>query len=106
MAHEKCPGYMKNGCCKKDRRKCNMTEENIAAWFDETLAALDTPLDVCPLQSLFGNYFFVLSDSDIEALKSGKILHSTNEFCEYGFFIRYEGGKKDVQSIEENHQED
>ena len=105
MAHEKCPCYMKDGCCKNDKRKCNITEEHIQQWFDEKLAALDTPLDVCPLQSMFGNYYFVLSDSDIEKLQSGKVLYSDDKLAEYGFFIRYEGGKKDAHPIKENNQE-
>ena len=52
-----------------------------------------------------GNVFLMLSDSDIEALKSGKVLHWAGETFKCGIFVRYEGVKKNVQPIEENNQE-
>lgn len=58
---------------------------------------------VCVLP--FGNVFLMLSDSDIEALKSGKVLHWAGETFKCGIFVRYEGVKKNVQPIEENNQE-
>lgn len=87
MAYEKCPGYMKNGLCKGDRRVCGVTEEMIKSWFDEKLKLIDL-LDTCPQQSRFGNNFFVITDADIEALKSGKVLFARDE---YGVFLKYEG---------------
>ena len=92
MAYEKCPGYMKNGCCKGDNRPCRVTKEDIESWFDETLTPIDLP-DVCPQQSVFGNSFFVITDKDIEALKKGKVLFAMGE---YGVFLKYEGCKSDV----------
>ena len=44
--------------------------------------------------------FLMLSDSDIEALKSGKVLHWAGETFKCGIFVRYEGVKKNVQPIE------
>lgn len=92
MAYEKCPGYMKNGCCKRDNRPCRVTKEDIESWFDETLTPIDLP-DVCPQQSVFGNSFFVITDKDIEALKKGKVLFAMEE---YGVFLKYEGDQSDV----------
>lgn len=89
MAYEKCPGYMPNGRCKGNNRKCRVTKEDIESWFDETLKPIDL-LDVCPEQSVFGNNFFVITDKDIEALKTGKVLFVREE---YGVFLKYEGGQ-------------
>lgn len=101
MAYEECPGYMKNWRCKGNNRPCRVTKEDIESWFDETLKPIDL-LDVCPEQSAFGNNFFVLTDKDIEALKTGKVLFVREE---YGVFLKYKGEQNDVQSIEENNQE-
>lgn len=87
MAYEKCPGYSKNGKCIGDNRKCNVTEEMIKSWFDETFAPIDL-IDTCPNQSPFGNSFFVIGDEDIQALKDGKVLFVRGE---YGLFLKYEG---------------
>ncbi len=92
MAYEECPGYMKNGRCKGNNRSCRVTKENIESWFDETLKPIDL-LDVCPEQSVFGNNFFVLTDKDIEALKTGKVLFVREE---YGVFLKYEGEQNHV----------
>ena len=92
MAHKECPGYMKNGRCKKDNRACRVKKEDIESWFDETLKPIDL-LNVCPEQSIFGNNFFVITDKDIEALKTGKVLFVRGE---YGVFLKYEGGQNDV----------
>lgn len=92
MAYEKCPGYKPNGRCMGDNRKCSVTKKAIESWFDETLKSIDL-LDVCPEQSAFGNSFFVITDKDIEALKTGKVLFVREE---YGVFLKYEGGQNDV----------
>lgn len=92
MAYKECPGYMKNGRCKGNNRPCRVTKEDIESWFDETLKPIDL-LDVCPEQSAFGNNFFVLTDKDIEALKTGKVLFVREE---YGVFLKYKGGQNDV----------
>ena len=92
MAYEKCPGYMPNGCCTGNNRPCRVTKEGVESWFDETLKPIDL-LDVCPQQSAFGNSFFVITDKDIEALKTGKVLFVREE---YGVFLKYERGQSDV----------
>lgn len=92
MAYEECPGYMKNGCCKGNNRPCRVTKEDIESWFDETLKPIDL-LDVCRKQSVFGNNFFILTDKDIEALETGKVLFVRGE---YGVFLKYEGGQNHV----------
>ena len=92
MAYKECPGYMKNGRCKGNNRPCRVTKEDIESWFDETLKPIDL-LDVCPEQSAFGNNFFVLTDKDIEALKTGKVLFVREE---YGVFLKYKGKQNDV----------
>lgn len=92
MAYKECPGYMKNGRCKGNNRPCRVTKEDIESWFDETLKPIDL-LDVYPEQSAFGNNFFVLTDKDIEALKTGKVLFVREE---YGVFLKYKGGQNDV----------
>ena len=73
---------------------CGVTEKLIEQWFDEKLEVLNETLDVCRQQSAFGNVFLMLSDSDIEALKSGKVLHWAGETFKCGIFVRYEGVKK------------
>lgn len=98
MAYEKCPGYLKNGRCKGNNRACRVTKEEIESWFDETFKPIDV-LDVCQEQSIFGNSFFTISDEDVQALKSGKILFVREE---YGIFLKYEGGQTDVQPVEED----
>lgn len=98
MAYENCPGYMKNGRCKGNNRACRVTKEAIESWFDETLKTIDL-LDVCPNQSLFGNSYFRITDKDIDALKSGKVLFIRDE---YGVFLKYEGGQTDVQPVEKD----
>lgn len=100
MAYEKCPGYLKNGLCKGDNRVCGVTKEMVENWFDETLTPIDL-LDVCHEQSIFGNDFFTITDEDIQALKSGKVLFVRDE---YGIFLKYEGGQTDVQPIEKDNQ--
>ncbi len=92
MTYEKCPGYMKNGRCTGNNRPCRVTKKNIERWFDETLKPIYL-LDVCPKQAAFGNSFFVITDKDIEALKTGKVLFAREE---YGVFLKYEGGQNDV----------
>lgn len=92
MAYEKCPGYMKNGRCKGNNRLCRVAKEDIEKWFDETLKPIDL-MDVCPQQSVFGNSFFVITDNDIESLKTGKVLFVREE---YGVFLKYESGQNDV----------
>lgn len=92
MAYKECPGYMKNGRCKGNNRPCRVTKEDIESWFDETLKPIDL-LDVCPEQSAFGNNFFVLTDKDIEALKTEKVLFVREE---YGVFLKYKGEQNDV----------
>lgn len=98
MAYEKCPGYLKDGLCKGDNRPCMVTSEGIESWFDETLKPIDL-LDVCLNQSIFGNSFFTISDEDIQALKSGKVLFVRGE---YGLFLKYEEGQNDVQPVEKD----
>lgn len=98
MAYEKCPGYLKNGRCKGNNRACRVTKEGIESWFDETFTPIDV-LDVCQEQSIFGNSFFTISDEDVQALKSGKILFVRGE---YGIFLKYEGGQNDVQPVEKD----
>lgn len=88
MAYKECPGYKETGYCKGYwGGKCNVTEESISERFNERLEPIDL-LDVCPKSSLFGNDCFVITDADIEALKSGKVLCYVDE---YGTFIRYSG---------------
>lgn len=98
MAYEKYPGYLKNGRCKGNNRACRVTKEGIESWFDETFKPIDV-LDVCPEQSIFGNSFFTISDEDVQALKSGKILFVRGE---YGIFLKYEGRQNDVQPVEKD----
>ena len=47
-------------------------------------------MDVGPQQAVFGNSCFVITDNDIEALKTGKVLFVREE---YGVFLKYEGGQ-------------
>lgn len=105
MAYKNCPMCTRYDYCMEDGRVCGVTEKLIEQWFDEKLEVLNETLDVCRQQSAFGNVFLMLSDSDIEALKSGKVLHWAGETFKCGIFVRYEEVKKNVQPIEENNQE-
>ena len=44
---------------------------------------------MCCESSLHGNYYFYVTDEDIEALKNGKVLFYVDE---YGMFIGYKKG--------------
>lgn len=79
MAYKNCPMCTRYDYCMEDGRVCGVTEKLIEQWFDEKLEVLNETLDVCRQQSAFGNVFLMLSDSDIEALKSGKVLHWAGE---------------------------
>ena len=94
MAYKNCPMCTRYDYCMEDGRVCGVTEKLIEQWFDEKLEVLNETLDVCRQQSAFGNVFLMLSDSDIEALKSGKVLHWAGETFKCGIFVRYEGVRK------------
>ena len=96
MAYKNCPMCTRYDYCMEDGRVCGVTEKLIEQWFDEKLEVLNETLDVCRKQSAFGNVFLMLSDSDIEALKSGKVLHWAGETFKCGIFIRHEGADKNV----------
>lgn len=91
MANQNCPNCDENGKCKKIfGDKCNADEKSILKSFEDSFENLEQidVLDVCPRSSIFGNEFFTITDADIEALKSGKVLCYVDE---YGTFIRYSG---------------
>lgn len=81
--NERCYNY-ENGRCKKWNQNCDATIFTI----DDFLEKLSecAMKDVCRESSRWGNYMFTLNDSQIDALKSGKILFFEDE---YGYFLAY-----------------
>lgn len=79
---------MKTDAKKYDaRKKCIPSDIN---WCDEKLKVCESN-QMCRKSSIFGNFYFQLTDDDIEKLKQGKILFTVDE---YGIFIGY---KKEVK---------
>lgn len=74
----------KDGHCTKWRKngKCRPSTED---WLDERLDVCDINA-MCEKSSIFGNEYYYVTDEDIEALKSGKVLYKRSE---YGIFIGY-----------------
>lgn len=86
MPYKECPGYKENGYCRGYwGGKCKVTEKSMSERFYEQFRQISL-LDVCLQSSLFGNDYYIITDDDIKALKSGKILYSSGE---YGTFIKY-----------------
>lgn len=79
----KCPLY-ENGNCKKRNIKgrCNPVTADL---FQDRFSQCNMD-NVCQCCSIYGNDFFFLTDEDIDALKSGKILYCVEE---YGVFLVY-----------------
>lgn len=76
--------FYKNGMCEKwsiDLKCCPNSIEN----FDDTFSICEID-ETCEKSSILGNYFFMLTDEDIDALKAGKALFYIEV---YGFFIAY-----------------
>ena len=79
--------HFKRGSCQKWDKETNCIPTTISK-FDERLRVCEID-EVCEKSSIFGNTLFLLTDDDIEALKSGKVLFDIDE---YGTFIAYEKG--------------
>lgn len=79
-------------CSLYDNGRCLRFHSNgkcqpvTSGWFNDRLEQCEMN-EVCQNNSIYGNYYFVITDEDIEALKEEKILYALDE---YGTFIRYE----------------
>ncbi len=80
-----------NGCrffdyphCKKWEKegKCDISS---LGWFREPFDFVEINR-VCCEGSIFGNYHIGITDSDIERLKNGEVIHVADE---YGIFIAF-----------------
>lgn len=83
---KKC-SLLKNEKCHKWSKEISCTPTKISD-FCERLEVCNI-CEVCEKSSIFGNSLFILTDDDIEALKSGKVLFN---IAEYGTFIAYKKG--------------
>ena len=84
MEKQECDQFV-NGKCKKYGKperceQCDIRE------FDEEFTVIDMS-EVCRKSSMCGNYYFLITEKDIEALRQGKVLCSVDE---YGIFIALE----------------
>lgn len=78
-----CSCYENGKCFKyREAQKCNPTT------IDRFVVRLEPceMNEVCENGSLWGNFYFFITDEDIEALKAGKVLYMVDE---YGTFIAY-----------------
>lgn len=73
-------------------RRTHLCEPSDASWLDQRMETCEMN-QMCRHSSIFGNCYFYLTDEDIEALKSGKVLFYVDE---YGVFIGYEPGEKEL----------
>lgn len=79
-----CPLYFDGKCGKDRRRKCKPATRE---WFEygESFGIIDEN-DMCWRGSPFGNFYIQITNEDIEALKSGKILSFLDK---YGIFVGF-----------------
>lgn len=73
-----------DGKCNKTNTICKCLPSTID-WFNDSFGQYDVN-EVCRNDSIFGNRYFYITDADINALKSGKVLYYVDE---YGIFIAY-----------------
>lgn len=88
--------FYDNGICSLSRHghKCFKRDNSL---FDDAERLEKTDIDnVCRKESPWGNYYFVITDEDIESLKNGKILFYEDE---YGTFIAYRGGDMKTNDV-------
>lgn len=79
---------IKNGMCARMRRSCNGIFEEEKYFGRDELETMEMKA-VCKNGSPYGNYYFLLTDADIETIKNGKVLGTRDE--EYNIFIAYKG---------------
>lgn len=74
----------KDGHCQKWRKNGKCVPSNLD-WFEDEFGQCEIN-EVCEKCSIYGNDCFLLTKKDIDALKSGKVLFSLDQ---YGTFIAY-----------------
>lgn len=88
---EDCEFYRDGGCVKFGDRRIPKCKPATMEWFDEKFEVIEMSA-VCRNSSIFGNSYFVITDEEIEALKTGKVLFKLDE---YGTVIAYKGSGKE-----------
>ena len=71
--------------CTKYGTGCKCSPSEID-WFDEPMQVCEID-EACRKGSIFGNYYFTITEEQLEALKDGKVLYVVDE---YGMFIALE----------------
>lgn len=87
MSYHRCPlapQTEKTFWCKEKGGVCDGNGFKVEA---DTLGAIDK-CEVCQKSSVFGNYYIVLIDEDIQTLKSGEVLAVLGQ--EYNIFVMME----------------
>ena len=85
--------YGENGDdCSKWSSPYTKCKPSTLEWCDTQFQHCDMN-QMCCESSVYGNYYFYVTDEDIEALKNGKVLFYVDE---YGMFIGYK--KEDEQN--------
>ena len=79
---EKCILMDENGHCTKWRKNGKCIKSDVT-WCDDALELIE-PDQMCRKSSIFGNYYFYITEEQLEALKNGKVLCDVDE---YGIFI-------------------
>lgn len=82
LINNRCTKYRKNGKCQPSSLE----------WCDEEMKVIEAD-QMCRYASIFGNNYFYITEEQIEALKSGKVLYDGGE---YGTFICLKGGKDET----------
>ena len=91
MENEKCKGcdLYENRSCRKFRKNgaCNPSTRNwlIREDYDEPMEFISVDR-MCRKSSIFGNEYIGLTQSDIDRLKNGEVIHIPGE---YGTFIGF-----------------
>lgn len=91
MNGKPCP-YLDNGNCTKYRHRTPCDQLNGVTLEGFRLGRCDAD-EVCRNYSPWGNYCYIITDDDIEALKTGCVLYNVDE---YGTFLIYQPSRKEA----------
>lgn len=94
MGNNVCQGcdFYKKGYCVKFRKngKCDYSSK---VWLDSVEHDEDAQYisadRMCRWGSVFGNKYIGLTQSDIDRLKNGEVIHTSVNWNEYGIFIGF-----------------
>lgn len=86
-----CP-HLDNGNCTKYQNRPMCEQMNGVTPDGFRLGQCDAD-EMCQNYSPWGNYRYIITDDDIEALKAGRVLYDVDE---YGTFLIYQPSRKEA----------